>query len=470
MGKLLVVSMAAVAALGGASAAHAQRGSVTQLAGLAACASEDGGAGQCSDALALERVRHLAISPDGRHLYATGGALFEGFLAAFARDPRSGAIAQLPGDQACIAEAENPPTGVCVAGRGLLEPAGIAVAPDGRHVYVAAPGRWAVAAFARELPSGALRQLDGTSGCVSADPFAGECAVGRGLTIASDVAMSPDGRNVYVSASVNSAVAAFDRDATTGVLTQLEGTDGCVAMPGAPGGCAAGTGLEGASRVVVSRDGRHVYVLSFHPASAVAVFSRDRRTGALTQLPGRDACWSATGTDGACHVATAFFQPRDLALAPDGRSLYVVTTGSNSLVAFQRSMTTGALLQLPLPAGCISNDGSDGVGTGGTCADGVALDAPSAVTVSRDGRNVYVASLMSSALAAFARDPRTGLLTQLPNEAACTSRDGTGGACASGTGLGGATAVAISRDGRNVYVGGMFDSAIAAFARRRKGH
>jgi DNA-binding beta-propeller fold protein YncE len=79
--------------------------------------------------------------------------------------------------------------------------------------------------------------------------------------------------------------------AQTGALTQLSGTDACISEDGTGGDCADGVGLAGSLGVAVSNDGRNVYVAA-QESSAVAVFERDRGTGALTQLPGTDACVS----------------------------------------------------------------------------------------------------------------------------------------------------------------------------------
>jgi hypothetical protein len=46
----------------------------------------------------------------------------------------------------------------------------------------------------------------------------------------------------------------------------------------------------------------------------------------------------------------------------------------------------------------------------------------------------------------------TGALTQLSGTDARVSEDGTGGACAKGVALDTSVAVAVTRDGRNVYV------------------
>ncbi|MBI3059231.1 MAG: beta-propeller fold lactonase family protein, partial [Deltaproteobacteria bacterium] len=136
---------------------------------------------------------------------------------------------------------------------------------------------------------GALTQLAGTDGCVTNQFNVGTCIVGKALDGAEAVAVSPDGKHVYVASTQSDAVAVFSRDKATGVLTQLAGTDGCVSETGTGGNCAGGKALDGADAVAVSPDGKHVYVAS-NTSDAVAVFSRDKATGVLTQLAGTDGC------------------------------------------------------------------------------------------------------------------------------------------------------------------------------------
>lgn len=83
------------------------------------------------------------------------------------------------------------------------------------------------------------------------------------------------------------------------------------------------------------------------------------------------------------------------------RALGWIVLASVMLVLLPASASAagGALTQLPGTDGCVSE-----TGTLGQCEDGKALDGANAVTVSPDGRNAYVASFNSRAVAAFARE------------------------------------------------------------------
>ena len=84
----------------------------------------------------------------------------------------------------------------------------VAVSPDGKHAYVAAPGVSAVAWFTRDSVTGALTY----GGRYSDVNIAG----------AYSVAVSPDGKHAYVAAGDADAVAWFTRDSVTGALTYGE--------------------------------------------------------------------------------------------------------------------------------------------------------------------------------------------------------------------------------------------------------
>jgi 6-phosphogluconolactonase (cycloisomerase 2 family) len=176
----------------------------------------------------------------------------------------------------------------------------------------------------------------------------------------------------------------------------------------------------------------------------MVAFRRNKNNGALTQLAGPDGCWSRGGNQGECRVAHPFNTPTDLATSPNGRNLYVVSGASDSISIFAIDRTTGALEPLAGLDGCISASG-----TNARCTVGANLDGPVGVAVSRDNKTVYVASSANGAVLAYARDP-AGALTPLPGQAACVSADGSGGACAQGVALEGARAIVASPGGEHL--------------------
>lgn len=392
-----------------------------------------------------------------------------------------GSLIQLPGDAGCVsATGTDPldtPPGACALGNGLNFSTSVAASPDGRSVYVASAydstgTGGSVAVFARNPASGALTQLAGSSGCVSGSG-ASPCAKVNGLPPAGLQALtvSTDGRNVYVVSSFGNeggALAVFTRNVVTGALTQQPGGAGCLRVIVTGSTCAQGRALGDPSSVYVSRDGRNVYVASFS-SSAVAVFARNPATGVLTQLPGTAGCVSEDGTDsvgGTCLDGKALSGAISVTGSNDGRSVYIGASNGAAVAVFARNPASGALAQLPGDAGCISETATDPFDTtASTCARGKALAGPSSVAVSPDGRSVYVTAEAEDAVAIFARTPASGALTQLPGDAGCISETGAG-PCTKGKALSSApTAVTVSPDGHSVYVSTLFDGAVAVFTR-----
>jgi DNA-binding beta-propeller fold protein YncE len=225
-----------------------------------------------------------------------------------------------------------------------------------------------------------------------------QCVVGTALDGVSGIAVSADGKHVYATAPSDSAVVAFSRNTTTGALTQLAGTAGCTSDTGTSGACVDGLELWGAAGIAISPDDRHVYVTSPW-GNTVAVLARNSTTGALTQLAGTAACVSPTGTGGSCGVGTALGGASSVTVSPDGENVYVAATSADAVAAFTRNTTTGALTQDSGTSACVSE-----TGTSGACTDGRALDGARGLVVSPDGKDVYVASTVSSALTELTRD------------------------------------------------------------------
>lgn len=406
--------------------------------------------GTCGRARAITVPNSIAVSPDGRNVYVA--AFKSNSVAVFRRDPRSGALHQLPGKLGCIAQKS---TRTCQFGRALAAPIGVAVSPDGRNVYVAATGSDALSVFARNRRSGAIRQRTGPVGCISNRPGAG-CAGGRALNEPIQVAVSPDGKRVYVAArSFPSAVSIFDRR-PDGSLRQAPGAPGCVSMAG-NGGCTAGRAMKTPWDIQVSPDSRHVYVTGSN-SNAVAVLTRT--PDGLAQAADASGCVALGAREG-CTGGRALGGPVGVTVSPDGKSLYVASIDSDAIAIFKRTPASGALSQAAGKAACVGQSGA------ARCSSGRVLDGVHDALVSPDGRNVYTISEEINAISVFARSP-SGALAQLPGKWACLIRGGVLG-CPAGQGLTAAVAIAASPDGRNLYTGSADakQGAIGIFRRLR---
>jgi DNA-binding beta-propeller fold protein YncE len=201
--------------------------------------------------------------------------------------------------------------------------------------YGLEPGQDSVVTLQRNPSSGGLRPLPETRGCVQSRPGSG-CPSRAGLEGASAITISPDGRFVYVASELSGAVRGFLRNRSTGVLTPLNGRGACISGDRRPAGdvlCASRVAqLAGARSIALSPDGRELYVAAFDPG-AVVVLDRDRRTGALGALPSN--CLQAT-PDAGCTGLPFLHGAAALAMGPGGNVLYVISEGGNSLVELLR--------------------------------------------------------------------------------------------------------------------------------------
>jgi DNA-binding beta-propeller fold protein YncE len=147
------------------------------------------------------------------------------------------------------------------------------------------------------------------------------------------------------------------------------------------------------------------------PASAATGFGEINGPGGCLFEPG------ASGVTG-CSEAAGVFHPKAIAVSPDGTNVYVVggVSGNNIAESFgtiailKRNPTTGEIAD----TGCLSSDGTDGHGTAsGRCTQTDSLLGADGVTVSADGKTVFVSSHASASVVAFARNSTTGALTRL---------------------------------------------------------
>ena len=282
--------------------------------------------GVANEVLGLDGALYSDLSPDGKQLYITGFTLtnIDGFLVALNLTP-SGDLSAV--GSTCF---NSNFTGLapCGAGNevdGLMNAAGVSVAPDGKNVYVTGHFDNTVVTFDR-APGGALSNPR----CISdvADP---SCTLPdvSGLGEPTFVEVSGDSANVYVTGLLDDAVVTFDR-APDGSLVNAR----CVGDIGGTSGCATvAQGLDGARSISFSADGATAYV----PAEvddAINFFDR-APDGSLIwrscvdNVGGVAACGSeAPGLD------EAFFS----AVAPDGISVYTGASTTSSVDVFRREV------------------------------------------------------------------------------------------------------------------------------------
>jgi DNA-binding beta-propeller fold protein YncE len=324
---------------------------------------------------------------------------------------------------------------------------------------------------------GSLAQLADPNSCIEATSNSStECpSQGNGLNGSVGVAVSPDGKNVYVIGNNDSAIAEFGRN-PDGSLTQLGSSNDCIADQSADNGCSdTATGLVAPQAIAVSPDGADVYVAAHDSAGVgtVAEFARNA-DGSLTQLLSHDCIAENFGQAGevtsACadQVGHGIKRPFALTVGPGGLNVYV-TDSTGSTIAVLARASDGSLSQPGGADDCIADPSANGTDCSST---GTGLANADAVVVSPDGNNVYVGGDNApGTIAEFTRNS-DGSLTQLPGPNDCIQENAGALACGTETGRGinAVVGLAVSPDGHNVYATSAGPNGdLAEFARATDG-
>lgn len=250
-----------------------------------------------------------------------------------------------------------------------------------------------------------------------------------GLNDVSGVAVSPDGNSLYTAGSSDNAIGVYSRSAQTGRLVFIQSLTQGDQPTGAPAPVA---GLDTPVRVTVAPGGQAVYAIDAH--GALAVFDRDASSGELTF---RNALTS-----------TGLAQARAVAVSPNGADLYVAgdDTSDNAAGTLVR-ISPGSPAMPPEVTGSALREGVNNVTGLATVAD---------MAFSADGRYLYISSSTDNAVAVFARDTTTGALSF--QQSVVNGQGPVSGLKAPGQ-------LALSTDGRYLYVAAGGSNAVTVFQR-----
>lgn len=189
--------------------------------------------------------------------------------------------------------------------------------PEGRRVFVCDLGLDRIMIY--DVPS------DGGPPVPGRQPFA---QVGSGAG-ARHMAVSRDGRHLYVANELDGTIAVFAHDPAVGSVTIAQTIASVTDGSGVP--CQP-------AEIVLSPDGRHLYVTNRGPEQ-VGIFAVDAESGAITP---------------AGFAPTLGKLPRHIALSPDGLHAIVSNQLSGDLLFYDRDPQTGALepsgMRLPTPS------------------------------------------------------------------------------------------------------------------------
>ncbi len=298
----------------------------------------------------LAGVTGLGLSPDGNLAIAT--AFRSRTTVLYLKNRENGSLTRL--DTARDGE----------GGVRLGFPIEAAFSPDSKYICVLDEARVGDEAQGAVV---SFRAEDGKRVNVGTDTGKTGCYAGtRGL------AFHPDGKTLFVACNRAGTLVVADRDPVDGstkVRQVIRDEEEDV------------HGLAGAMGVLVSRDGRYVYVNSgrFQGDNAVSAYriGEDGRFKLIQEFSNGQG--GLNGFEGGNH----------LGISPDGLNVYAAASRSGTVACFRRDPASGKLTLIKN-----ISDGAPGDGLGAF-----------GVFISPDGRFVYVPAEDKKAISVFRRGP-----------------------------------------------------------------
>jgi 6-phosphogluconolactonase (cycloisomerase 2 family) len=268
----------------------------------------------------LQGVYGLAISPDGRFIYASSTT--DSSIVVLDRNQTTGGVA-FPFNgpvQVYSAPGNSDPD--------LNAAYGIALSPDGSNLYATGYAADTLVVFKRNAADGTLQKVEKHTNLQNGVD---------GLNGVFRVTVSPDGAYVYTASYDDNAVTVFRRDQSTGKLTFVTTYKN---------GVGTIDGIGNASAVTVSADGAHLFATGYG-SNAVAVFNRDSATGLLSfaQVIKRNVNTGLPALKGA----------RDVVISPDGATVYATGFLDNQVVTLPFANPT-PVIELLRPSSARAGD------------------------------------------------------------------------------------------------------------------
>ena len=173
------------------------------------------------------------------------------------------------------------------------------------------------------------------------------------------IALSPDGKNAYAVDEAWGSVATLARDPADGTLRPIPGPTGCLSItPTAVSGCTDARELRRGHATSRSAPTARTSTSPPRQDDAVAILDRDRRRRPPDAVERRRRLRQRRTASSGAGKAARSTTPTSLVVSPDGKNVYVGSDGlSGGIAVFNRDPETGDLSQEPGPAGCVNASG-----------------------------------------------------------------------------------------------------------------
>lgn len=384
----------------------------------------------------LNGAYDIALSPDGLFAYVT--AFDNDTLTVFRRNGETGALTLV----------------MSTSNVDMDGPQMVKISPDGTQVYVTARNTDKFLVFNRNINTGMVTVntvfTNGQNGVSGLDyPYA--------------IAVSPDGRFIYVTGFHSNSLVRFGRDS--------DGTVSFLSSYIDP------TNLDRPYVVSASPDGKNLYVTGGHNGVSddgyISVFSLNPLDGFVTfeQRIAEGQLICVIIIVPFCFNLDALGGAWGVTVSPDGANVYVASYFDDAVVRFVRNPLDGLLtyggritnssmqMQMVEPTAVPDELSPDELPANGREVEVIdevnveGLNGAMDVKVSPDGQYVYVTGSISDALSVFARNPANGVLSQVQVIYTFFGLPA----------VDGARQIAPAPDGRGVYITATVDDAVVSF-------